>query len=170
MAIVISNRIVIVMVVDSLAALPCGYFSCDHMRSFDFTHKLVLNISVKIAHSFIITCSNQQAFHCCICSLAFSLRHLVLHPGIFNIHIDHYYQVTLTPLCNKYLTWSFAELVQSMRTELRLVLLKTLRACTSRLINVLIWNNYIFFNSLDMSILKLILDMKISSINKVRRP
>jgi len=35
-------------------------------------------------------------------------------------------------------TWSFAELVQSMRTELRLVLLKTLRACTSRLINVLI--------------------------------
>ena len=83
MAIVISNRIVIVMVVDSLAALPCGYFSCDHMRSFDFTHKLVLNISVKIAHPFIITCSNQQTFHCCICSLAFSLRHLVLHPGVY---------------------------------------------------------------------------------------
>ena len=78
----------------------------------------------------------------------------------FNIHRPHYYQVTLTPLCNKYLTWSFAELVQSMRTELRLVLLKTLRACTSRLINVLIWNNYIFFNSLDMSILKPILFMK----------
>ena len=155
MAIVISNRIVIVMVVDSLAAPPYGYFSCDHMHPFDFTHKLVLNISVKITHSFIITCSNQQAFHCCICSLAFSLRHLVLHRGcIFNIHIPPYYQVTLTPLCNKYLTWSFAELVQSMRTELRLVLLKTRRACTSRLINVLIWNNYIFFNSLDMSILK----------------
>ena len=89
--------------------------------------------------------------------------------GVY-IHIGHYNQVTLTPLCNKYLTWSFAELVQSMRTELRLVLLKTLRACTSRLINVLIWNNYIFFNSLDMSILKPILYMKISSSNKVRRP
>ena len=148
MAIVISNRIVIVMVVVSLAALPCGYFSCDHMRSFDFTHKLVLNISVKIAHSFIITCSNQQAFHCCICSLAFSLRHLVLHRGVYiQYSYTSLHHVTLTPLCNKYLTWSFAELVQSMRTELRLVLLKTLRACTSRLINVLIWNNYIFFNS-----------------------
>ena len=154
-AIVISNRIVIVMVVDSLAALPCGYFSCDHMRSFDFTHKLPSRFLSKLLIPSLspvpISKRSIAAFAVWpfLCVIWFYIRGYR-----FNIHMPHYYQVTLTPLCNKYLTWSFAELVQSMRTELRLVLLKTLRACTSRLINVLIWNNYIFFNSLDMSILK----------------